>query len=180
MAAQAIDAVVQSEMTEEMVHEAYQADYAKSPDMEYHAAHILVETEDEAKALVDQLKNGADFAALAREKSTGPSGPNGGDLGWFGKGRMVPEFEAAVIALEPGQISDPVQTQFGWHVIQLQETRIPEAPSLDQVRADIETELQTRLIEQRIEELRQAGSVDRSGEAGIDPALLKDTTLLEH
>lgn len=179
MAAQAIDAVVKSEMTEEMVQQAYQADYAKSPGKEYHAAHILVKTEDEASALIDELKSGADFAALAKEKSTGPSGANGGDLGWFGKGRMVPEFEAAVTALEPGQISDPVQTQFGWHVIQLMETRIPDAPPLEQVRADIESKIQTKLIEQRIEELRTAGSVDRSGEEGLDPALLKDTTLLE-
>ena len=75
--------------------------------------------DDEAKAIVEELKGGADFAATAREKSTGPSGPGGGSLGWFGAGAMVPEFETAVAAMEAGDISDPVQTQFGWHVIKL-------------------------------------------------------------
>lgn len=86
---------------------------------EVRASHILVKTEQEAKDLLNEIKNGASFADIAQEKSLCPSGQNGGDLGFFGKGVMVKEFEDAAFALEVGQVSEPVQTQFGWHLIQL-------------------------------------------------------------
>ena len=105
---------------------------------EVSARHILVKTEEEAKAVIEELNGGAEFEALAKAKSTGPSGPNGGDLGYFGKGQMVPEFEAAVFALEKGQYTKvPVQTQFGWHVIKKEDQRIAEPPGFDDVKEQI-------------------------------------------
>lgn len=86
---------------------------------EVRASHILVKTEEEAKNLYDEIKNGASFAELAEQKSLCPSGQNGGDLGYFGKGMMVKPFEDAAFSLEVGELSEPVQTQFGWHLIQL-------------------------------------------------------------
>lgn len=161
------------------VQAAYEARYADAePGTEYNAAHILVETEDEAKALITELDGGADFAELAKEKSTGPSGPNGGALGWFGKGMMVPAFEAAVIALEPGQISAPVQTQFGWHVVKLNESRPLDAPALASVRAEIEAELQQAAVAETIASLTTGVEVSRSDE-GLDPALIRKSELLD-
>ncbi len=86
---------------------------------EVRASHILVKTEEEAKSLYEEIKNGASFAELAEKKSLCPSGQNGGDLGFFGKGMMVKPFEEAAFALEVGELSQPVQTQFGWHLIEL-------------------------------------------------------------
>ncbi|MDQ2090379.1 peptidylprolyl isomerase [Marimonas arenosa] len=180
LAGEAIEEMLAEVLTEDQVQMAYSEKYAGDPGKEYRASHILVETEDEAKALIEELEGGADFAALAKEKSTGPSGPSGGDLGWFGEGRMVPEFETAVTALEVGQVSDPVNTQFGWHVILLNETRIAEAPPLESVRAAIEEELQTEMVEGHIEGLRGEAKIDQADESRFDPAILKDLTLLEN
>ena len=105
---------------------------------EISARHILVEEEQAAIDLIAKLNDGADFAALAQEFSTGPSGPKGGDLGYFGRGQMVPDFEAAAFALAIGTHSSaPVQTQFGFHVIKLEDKRIAPAPSLDEMRQQI-------------------------------------------
>lgn len=87
--------------------------------MKIRASHILVQTEDEAKDLLEQINNGADFGALAQEHSLCPSKREGGDLGFFGRGMMVKPFEDAAFELEVGQVSEPVQTQFGWHLIKL-------------------------------------------------------------
>jgi len=130
------------EVTDEDVQAAYDRRFADFvPAQEYNASHILVASEEEAKAIVAELQGGADFADLAKEKSTGPSGPSGGNLGWFGPGRMVPGFEAAVKTLEVGGISDPVETQFGWHVIKLNDTRLPEAPALETLSSEMKTEV---------------------------------------
>ena len=168
-----------------MTDEALQAEYTKTygdtePESEFNASHILVATEDEAKDLVKALEEGADFAELAKEKSTGPSGPRGGLLGWFGKGAMVPAFEEAVLALEPGAISGPVQTQFGWHVIILNETRIKDAPPLESVRGELSETLQRAAIEARVSELENGAEVTRKTIDDIDPALLDDLSLLEN
>ena len=146
---------------------------------EYNASHILVETEEAALAGKEEIEGGAEFAAVAREKSTGPSGPNGGQLGWFGEGAMVPSFEAAVIALEVGEVSAPVQTQFGWHVIILNETRAQERPTLEDVRAELEDGLRSTALEARIEELTAEAEIDQTGAEGIDPAIIKDLTLVD-
>ena len=180
IAANVIERVMAGAASDESVQAAYDEKYANTPDaLEYDASHILVETEEEAKAIVEELSKGADFAETAKEKSTGPSGPSGGSLGWFGKGMMVPEFEAAVIALEPGAISDPVQTQFGWHVIKLEETRIKEAPALDAVRDELRLKVEQDAVQAHIDALVAKSEVDTSASEGIDPALLGQIELLE-
>ncbi|WP_306004848.1 foldase protein PrsA [Aquicoccus porphyridii] len=181
MAAEAIQATLDSALSDDVLRAAYEEQYADAtPGTEYNAAHILVETEDEARAILSELEDGADFATLAREKSTGPSGPDGGNLGWFGEGMMVPSFEEAVLALDVGELSAPIETQFGWHVIKLNETRVKDAPAFEDVRGEIESGLQSEVIEARIGELTEKATIDRSGETGIDPAILKDTSLLEN
>lgn len=180
MAATAIGAFIEGAVTEEQVQAAYDEQYATTEGTEYKARHILVETEDEARALIGELDGGADFSALAKEKSTGPSGPSGGDLGWFGPGMMVPPFEEATVALEPGSYTkDPVQTQFGWHVILLEETRAKAAPPLEEVRQEIEGELQNAAVEAHIDALTEKADIDRSGAEGVDPALLSNMDLVE-
>ena len=167
-------------ITPEAVQAAYDARFeGEEPSREYNASHILVETEEEAKAVIAEIEGGADFAATAREKSTGPSGPNGGQLGWFGTGAMVPSFEAAVIALKEGEVSDPVQTQFGWHVIILNETRVQEQPSLEELRPELEGQVREAALVAYVSELTAKAEIDQSGATGIDPALLKDLTLVE-
>ena len=176
-----IKRVAEASMTDDALQKAYVEAYGDAePESEYNASHILVETEDEAKALVEALEGGADFAELAKEKSTGPSGPRGGLLGWFGKGAMVPSFEEAVIALEPGAISAPVQTQFGWHVIILNETRVKDAPPLDSVRGELMESLQRAAIEARVAELENGAEVTRKSAEDIDPIVLNDLSLLEN
>ena len=104
-------------------------------EQEVRARHILVETEDEAKAVKAELDKGADFAELAKKKSKDPGSADGGDLGFFTKEQMVPEFSAVAFALEPGKISDPVKSQFGWHIIKVEEKRNRKAPEFEQVKA---------------------------------------------
>ena len=162
------------------VQAAYDETYASAePGQEFNASHILVETEEEAQAIKDELDNGADFAEVAREKSTGPSGPGGGSLGWFGKGAMVPAFENAVAELEPGSVSNPVETQFGWHVIKLNEVRDTQAPALEDVREELELQIRQTRVQEMIESTTEAADVDRSGAEGLDPSVLKNLDLLD-
>ncbi len=179
LANQAIGAIAEAAVTDEALQAAYEEAFASvEPATEFNASHILVETEEEAQALVTELEGGADFAELAMEKSTGPSGPNGGSLGWFGQGAMVEPFELAVTEMEVGAISAPVQTQFGWHVIKLNETRLAEAPPLEAVRAELVDQLQRAAVDARIAELTEAGGVDRSAADALDPTVLNDPALL--
>ena len=179
-AGEVIENVMAEPLDEATVQAAYDEQYTnQDAGEEFNASHILVDTEEEAKAIKQSLDDGADFAELAREKSTGPSGPGGGSLGWFGAGMMVPTFETAVMALEPGQVSDPVETQFGWHVIKLNETRKAEAPALEDVREELELQVRQTMVQQKIEELTAAADVDRSGAEGIDPSVLKNIDWLE-
>src|SRR5690606_13802583 len=144
---------------------------------EYSAAHILVKTEDKAKELKKELDGGADFGTLAEENSTGPSGPNKGDLGWFAADQMVPPFAEAVKAMEPGQVSDPVQTDFGWHIIKLNDTRVKEAPKLEEIREQLVQKIRRDKIEAEIERVSSEAKVEKT--EGIDPALINNTDLLE-
>lgn len=179
-AGEALELVLQTAITPKAVEVAYEELYANAEaSEEYHASHILVETEEAARAVKIELDGGADFAATARDKSTGPSGPNGGELGWFGAGAMVPSFEAAVIALKVNEISEPVQTQFGWHVIKLNDTRVLERPPLEEVREEVEGNIREAAVEARIAELSAAGIVDQSGAADIDRSVIKDLALIE-
>ena len=180
LAAEAIDALLAAQMSEDAIKAAYYAKYANAqPATEWNASHILVETEEAAADLAKQAREGADFAELAKAHSTGPSGPNGGQLGWFGAGMMVPAFEQAVAGMQAEQVSDPVQTQFGWHVIRLNETRVAAAPDLAEVRPEIEAELQQKLIEEQLAKLAQGANIDQSAAAGLDKSLLSRIDLLE-
>lgn len=178
-AGEVVSEIYEEAVSDEAVQEAYDAMYAEmEPQMEYNAAHILVETEEEAAEIKTLLDDGADFAALAQERSTGPSGPNGGALGWFGQGMMVAPFEEAVMALEVGEVSDPVQTQFGWHVITLNETRNQDAPPLDAVRNELIGSLQQQALEARLAELTEAASVELPEAGAFDPAVINAMDLL--
>jgi peptidyl-prolyl cis-trans isomerase C len=180
LAGEVVKAIAEDAVTDEAVQAAYDADYT-GEDMgkEFNASHILVETEEEAQALVEELNGGADFAELAREKSTGPSGPNGGELGWFSAGMMVEPFQAAVETLEDGAVSEPVQTQFGWHVIKLNESRAKEAPALDEVRGEIEMSLQQQAVEKYIDETLASAEVTRMDKSEADVSALSNMQLLE-
>src|SRR3954464_1215319 len=132
-----------------------------SGEQEVHARHILVETEDQAKKVAEDLKKGADFAELAKKESKDPGASDGGDLGFFTKDQMVPEFSTAAFALEPGKISDPVKTQFGWHVIKVEEKRPRQAPAFEQVKPQIETYVVRKAQADYVAKLRQAAKVER-------------------
>lgn len=153
---------VSAQISDEAIQSAYDTFVADSASREQvTASHILVETEDEAKAIIEQLNDGADFAQLARDKSTGPSGPNGGSLGAFGRGQMVPAFEAAAFAMPVGSYSaDPVQTQFGWHVIQVSDKGVEPAPSLDQMREQITANLSRQSFARVVESLRAGATIE--------------------
>ena len=167
-------------VTEDAIRAAYDAQFANVDlGMEYNAAHILVETEDTAKELIEKLADGADFAALAQEFSTGPSGPSGGDLGWFNRGDMVGPFDAAIADMQVGDIAGPVQTQFGWHVISLKNTRAKSAPEYDTVKGDIAVELQRQAVQDRVTSLTQSATITRMTLGDIDSNLIKDPTFLE-
>jgi peptidyl-prolyl cis-trans isomerase C len=179
-AGEVIEQVMADPLDEDDVQAAYDAEYGNvEPDKEFDASHILVETEEEANAVKTQLDEGADFAEVAREKSTGPSGPGGGALGWFGKGMMVPAFENAVMEMEPGAVSDPVETQFGWHVIKLNDVRDGEAPELETVREEIELQLRQTRVQTAIEEITAGAEVDTSASEAIDPSVLNNIEWLE-
>ena len=181
LAATVIQNVVAAKIDDAAIQAAYEIQYKDfEGPREFNASHILVPTEEEAKAIAEEIRGGADFAETAKAKSTGPSGPNGGALGWFGPGQMVAPFEAAVEALEVGAISDPVQTQFGWHVIILNDSRQQEAPALDAVRQQLEGELQRTVIEEEIKRLEGTASIDKSGGEALDPSILKQADLLEN
>lgn len=175
----ALQAVIAAAVTDEALQAAYDARFKDAqPEVEYNAAHILVDEEAKANELKSQIEAGADFAELAKANSTDTgSGANGGALGWFGKGMMVKPFEDAVVAAEIGKVSGPVQSQFGWHLILVNETRQAAAPSLDEVRDELASELEKAAVEAKIAELTAAAKVERPGE-GLDPALLRDATLL--
>ena len=152
--------------TDEAMKKVYE-DAAKqiTGEQEVHARHILVETEDEAKAVEEELKKGADFAELAKKKSKDPGAADGGDLGFFTKGQMVPEFSAVAFALEPGKISDPVKSQFGWHIIKVEEKRNRKAPDFDQVKGQIETYVTRKAQADYVAKLREAAKIERMDQA---------------
>lgn len=154
--------LIRQDVSDEEVRARYDEQVAASEgNREYHARHILVESKDEARNLIGQLDDGADFATLAKEHSTGPSGEQGGNLGWFQTDQMVPPFGKAVEALEPGQYTaDPVETQFGWHVVLLEETRTAEPPAFEDVRAQLRSQMTSERIRQFVADLRQQGEVE--------------------
>ncbi len=148
-------------VSEEEVRARYDKEVAATPaENELKASHILVETEEEAVAIIAELDGGADFAELAKEKSTGPSGPNGGDLGFFTKGRMVPEFEEAVFALDVGSYTKaPVKTQFGFHVIRSDDLRPVQPPAFEQVQEQVRSVVLREKYFELLQSLRGAADV---------------------
>jgi peptidyl-prolyl cis-trans isomerase C len=180
MASQVIQQTAETAVTDAAIQDAYDEAYADAePITEWNASHILVATDEEAQALVTQLNAGADFAQLAQEKSTGPSGPGGGELGWFGPGTMVAPFEEAVSQMDVGQISAPVQTQFGWHVMRLNDKRQKDRPSLDEVRADLVADVQQRAVEKAIADATAGAEITRPEAGVVDPAAISDMSLLD-
>lgn len=138
------------------------------PEAEVHARHILVKTEEEAKDLVKQLKAGADFNELAKKSSDSSNAHSGGDLGYFSRGQMVKSFEDAAFALEPGQVSDPVKSEFGWHVIKVEDKRNRPVPTFDEVKDQIMASLVQTQLKDTVQKLRSSASIDI-----LDPELKK-------
>jgi len=169
-------------LTEEAIVEAYDAFAAEfaegEPELEYHAAHILVRSEEEIAQVVAALEEGRDFAEVAREFSVDGSAQGGGDLGWFGEGVMIQPFEEAVMALEPGEVSDPVETQFGWHVVQLIDRRDVQVPPIEEVGEDLAEQIQREAARALLDELRTQIEVERVA-ADVEPSMLSRRELLD-
>ncbi|ANO51479.1 foldase protein PrsA [Woeseia oceani] len=147
-------------VTDEQIKAEYEAQRALAPPLQFRARHILVESQGEATEIIGSLDDGEDFVELAKSRSTGPSGPNGGDLGWFSPNQMVAPFSDAVAALEDGAYTkSPVQTEFGWHVIKREESREAEAPPLETVRGEIQQVVQQRMFQKHLEELRSTSDI---------------------
>ena len=151
----ATDFVARNQATDVEILEAYTEQIELAPELQFKARHILVETQAAAIDLISQLVAGGDFQELAKTNSTGPSGPNGGDLGWFSPNQMVEAFSIAVAELEDGSYTkEPVQTQFGWHVILREESRASEPPTLDSVRDVIKQRIEQTKLQDYLTELR--------------------------
>ncbi len=179
LAAEFLDRMSAREIPDKDLRAAYAAKYDSAiPEQEYNASHILVKTKAEAEDIIKQLKNGADFATLAKEKSTGPSGKRGGELGWFSKGMMVKPFETAVLNMGVGEISGPVKTQFGWHVIKLNEIRNKKQPTFEEERDTLAAELRQKAVDAEIARLTKAAKVTRE-KVDIDPKVIRDVSLLD-
>ena len=154
------DKVKSFKITDEELKAAYDKRMLDQPKKEYKARHILLKTEAEAKVLIDELNKGADFAELAKKKSTGPSGPNGGDLGWFSPKAMVAPFSAAVEKMKKGEHSKtPVKTQFGYHIIKLEDTRDIKLPDLKTVKPQIKRVIEQEKMKDYIESLRAGADI---------------------
>lgn len=181
LAASLVQARMSEPVSEADVQSAYdEAAKEFKPQKEFNASHILVATEDEAKAIEAQLKDGGDFAAIAKEKSTDPgSGAQGGSLGWFGAGQMVPEFQAAVETLKPGEISAPVQSQFGWHIVRLDEVRDTAFPPLAEVKDQIENQVRQQKLEAEVAALRAKAAIEKP-ENAVAPAAIRQVDLLQN
>lgn len=181
LAASLVQARMSAPVSEADIQAAYdEAAKAFQPQKEFSASHILVASEDEAKAIRADLDKGGDFAALAKEKSTDPgSGAQGGSLGWFGAGQMVPEFQAAVEALQPGQISEPVQSQFGWHIVRLDEVRDTALPPLDQIKDQLENQVRQQKLEAEVAALREKATIEKP-ENAVAPAAIRQVDLLQN
>lgn len=174
----AAEAIVAAAVDDAAVQAAYDAQVkAFQPQPEYSASHILVDSEDKAKELKAQIDGGADFAEVAKANSSDGSAASGGDLGWFQAGQMVPEFEAAVVGMKVGEVAGPVKTQFGWHIIKLNDERQTTPPTLEEARPQIEEELQQAALQAKLTALREGAKIDRP-DTGTPAAAIRDTDLL--
>ena len=149
-------------LSDEALHQTYDdAVRSMGGQEEVRARHILVDSEDEAKAVLDQLKAGGDFATLAKDKSKDPGAAAGGDLGYFTKEQVVPEFAEVAFKMYPGQVSNPVKTQFGWHIIKVEDKRTRKPPEFERVKDQIETYLARKAQSDFIAKLRQTAKIER-------------------
>lgn len=178
LAGAVLEKVAGAEPTEAELKAAYDHAFGgqTEPKTEYNAAHILVKTKEEAEAIEKQLKEGADFGKLAEEKSTDNSGPNKGDLGWFQPEQMVAPFADAVKALKNGEISAPVETQFGWHVIKLIDRREVTPPAFDEVKEQLAVQVRRDKVQSAIEKRVADSKIEKT--EGLAPDLLNKTDLL--
>lgn len=163
-------------LTKSEIEALYKEKVQDMPDTEErHARHILVESEDEAKKIIEELKGGADFAEMAKKHSKGPTGEKGGDLGWFAEGEMVPEFSNAAFKATPGSlIETPVKTQFGWHVVKVEESRTRPKPTLDEMRDVLKSELQREKIEELVMDLRNDADITVFDINGNEPGTVTE------
>ena len=160
----AIKNAIDSELTEEILRAEYERVKPNFKHAIIRARHILVNEESEAKAIIDQLNGGKDFAELAKEKSVGPSKDNGGDLGYFKQQDMVKPFADAAFSMEVGAVSTaPVQTQFGWHVIKVEDKKWAQVPEFEQLEDSLRQSLSQGIIQKFISNLRTGAKVDYAG-----------------
>jgi peptidyl-prolyl cis-trans isomerase C len=152
-------------LSDEALKKRYAVEVTKvPPSEELRASHILVKTEDEAKAIIKQLQGGTDFAKLAKEKSTDTSAGNGGDLGYFGNGDMVPEFYAAAAKLKKGEYTkDPVKTQYGWHVIELTDRRTKAVPKFEEVKDQVKEQVTQELVSAWLADMHKTAKIQKFG-----------------
>ena len=178
-AAQMVSKILKNFPSDELVSSAYQSltDQLKG-SLEYNASHILVNEEDQAKNILKDLNEGKDFADLAKKHSVGPTAKNGGKLNWFDLNTMVPEFSTALMVLSEGDVSQPVKTKFGWHVIKLNETREKKIPSLEKVRPQLVQNLRQRKINDYLNSLSQNSEINFLGK-DINPNEITNLQLLE-
>jgi len=147
-------------VSDEQLQEFYDAQIGTGA-AEYKAKHILLKSEEDARQVITMLDNGSDFAELAKEKSTGPSGPNGGDLGWFGANQMVKPFTEAVATLEKGSYTkEPVTTRFGWHVIYLEDTRESSPPPFEDIKDRLRMLMINKALQEHVEEMRETAAIE--------------------
>jgi len=178
LAGSVLEKVASAEPSEAELKAAYDQAFGgqTEPKIEYNAAHILVKTREEADAIAKELQDGADFGTLAEQKSTDNSGPNKGDLGWFQPEQMVEPFADAVKALDKGQVSEPVETQFGWHVIKLNDTREVTPPAFDEIKEQLAMQVRRDKVQAEIEQRVSDAKVEKT--EGLAPDLLNKTDIL--
>lgn len=153
------------DLSEDDLRQAYQERIQEMEGREYKASHILVDEQAQAQSIIEQLAEGGDFKALAREHSTGPTGENGGDLGWFQADQMVGPFADAVRALEPGSYTaEPVQTRFGWHVVLLEDVREMQKPAFEEIEGEIRNDLVSEHVQSYIQSLRDKAEIEITDE----------------
>ena len=177
LAGSVLEKTAATEPTEEELKAAYDKAFGSADaKIEYNAAHILVKTKEEAEQIEKELADGADFGELAEQKSTDNSGPNKGDLGWFQPEQMVAPFAEAVKGLEKGKVSAPVETQFGWHVIKLIDSREVTPPSFDEIKPQLAVQVRRDRVQAAIEKRVAESEVEKT--EGLNAALLNQTDIL--
>ena len=178
-AAQMVSKILKDFPNDELLNSAYQnlTEQLKNT-LEYNASHILVKEEDQAKTILADLKSGKAFEEMAKEHSIGPTGKNGGNLDWFDLNNMVPEFSTALIVLSEGDISQPVKTKFGWHLIKLNKTREKKLPELKDVKSQLVQNLRQKKINDYLNSLTENSKIEFLGK-DIEPNEIANIKLLE-